>query len=152
MALKFIEHFLWIAASMIHAGGDTGMWGEADGFFYDVLRLPGGRARGLKVGSMVGLLPPCARPALRGGSLEQVAESDQLPELFQRFQRFLEARPELTAFVHDPRKPGYAGRKLGAVLDETRLRRVLATMLDEQEFLSPYGIRSLSRYHAEHPF
>ena len=66
--------------------------------------------------------------------------------------RFIEARPELTAFIHDPRKLGYADRRLAAVLDETRLRRVLATMLDAQEFLSPYGIRSLSRYHAEHPF
>ena len=66
--------------------------------------------------------------------------------------RFIEARPELTAFIHDPRKLGYADRRLAAVLDETRLRRVLAAMLDAQEFLSPYGIRSLSRYHAEHPF
>ena len=77
---------------------------------------------------------------------------ERFPELRERLLRFLEARPELTAFIHDPIKAGYAGRRLGAILDETRLRRVLATMLDEQEFLSPYGIRSLSRYHAEHPF
>ena len=146
LALKFTEHFLWIAASMIHAGQDTGMWDEADGFFYDVLRLPDGRAQRLKVRSMVGLLPLCAATVFDGGLLQR------FPELFERFQRFLEARPELIASIHNPNQIGYAGRRLGAILDETRLRRVLATMLDEQEFLSPYGIRSLSRYHAEHPF
>jgi hypothetical protein len=146
MVVKFIEHFLWIASSMIHAGEDTGMWDEADGFFYDVLRLPDGRAQRLKVRSMVGLLPLCAVTAFEGGIL------GRFPESRARLLRFLEARPELTAFIHDPRKLGYADRRLAAVLDETRLRRVLATMLDEQEFLSPYGIRSLSRYHAAHPF
>ena len=146
MGIKFIEHFLWIASSMIHAGEDTGMWDEADGFFYDVLRLPDGRSQRLKVRSMVGLLPLCAATVFEGGILER------FPELRERLQRFLAARPELTAFIHDPIKDGYAGRRLGAILNETRLRRVLTTMLDEQEFLSPYGIRSLSRYHAEHPF
>jgi len=146
MAVKFVEHFLWIASSMIHAGEDTGMWDEADGFFYDVLRLPDGRSQRLKVRSMVGLLPLCAATAFEGRVLER------FPELSERLLRFLAARPELTAFIHDPLKFGYADRRLGAILDETRLRRVLTTMLDEQEFLSPYGIRSLSRYHAEHPF
>src|SRR5439155_6276199 len=74
------------------------------------------------------------------------------PEWRQRFGRCLAARPELTAFIHDPSKPGHAGRNLAAVLNETKLRRVLTTMLDENEFLSPYGIRSISRYHAEHPY
>ena len=74
------------------------------------------------------------------------------PEIGERFHRFLSARPELVAAIHDPRKPGYGDRRLGAILNETRLRRVLAKMLDEHEFLSPYGIRSLSRYHAEHPY
>jgi hypothetical protein len=146
MAIKFVEHFLWIASSMIHAGEDTGMWDEADGFFYDVLRLPDGRAQRLKVRSMVGLLPLCAVTVFDGAYLREN------PEVRERLQRFLEARPEIRAFIHDPVQVGYAGRRLGAVLDETRLRRVLATMLDEQEFLSPYGIRSLSRYHAAHPF
>ena len=146
MAVKFVEHFLWIASSMIHAGEDTSMWDEADGFFYDVLRLPDGRAQRLKVRSMVGLLPLCAATVFEGRYLREH------PEVRTRLRRFLEARPEITAFIHDPSKDGYAGRRLGAILDETRLRRVLATMLDEQEFLSPYGIRSLSRYHAEHPF
>ena len=146
MGIKFVEHFLWIASSMIHAGEDTGMWDEADGFFYDVLRLPDGSAQRLKVRSMVGLLPLCAATVFEGTYLQAH------PEIQERLRRFLEARPELTAFIHDPTKLGYRGRRLAAVLDETRLRRVLTTMLDEQEFLSPYGIRSLSRYHAEHPF
>jgi Mannosylglycerate hydrolase MGH1-like glycoside hydrolase domain len=146
MGVKFVEHFLWIASSMIHAGEDTSMWDEADGFFYDVLRLPDGRAQRLKVRSMVGLLPLCAATVFDGIYLREH------PEVRTRLRRFLEARPEITAFIHDPSKVGYAGRRLAAILDETRLRRVLATMLDEQEFLSPYGIRSLSRYHAEHPF
>jgi hypothetical protein len=146
LGVKFVEHFLWIASAMIHAGDDTGMWDEADGFFYDVLRLPDGSSQRLKVRSMVGLLPLCAATVFEGGFLEQ------FPELRERLRRFLEARPELTAFIHNPAQDGYAGRRLGAILDETRLRRVLATMLDEQEFLSPYGIRSLSRYHAAHPF
>jgi hypothetical protein len=146
MALKFIEHFLWIASALLHAGEDTGMWDEEDGFFYDVLRLPDGRAQRLKVRSMVGLLPLCAVTVFEGQLRAR------FPEVFERFQRFLAARPELVAMIHDPAKPGHAGRLLGSVLNEARLRRVLATMLDENEFLSPYGIRSLSRHHAEHPY
>jgi Mannosylglycerate hydrolase MGH1-like glycoside hydrolase domain len=146
MVVKFTEHFLWIAASMVHAGEDVGMWDEEDGFFYDVLRLPDGRAQRLKVRSMVGLLPLCAVTVFEGEL------RGKYPEVGRRFQRFLAARPELTAFIHDPGKPGHAGRVLTAVLNETKLRRVLATMLDEREFLSPYGIRSISRDHAEHPY
>jgi hypothetical protein len=146
MGLKFVEHFLWIATSMVHAGEDTGMWDEDDGFFYDVLRLPDGSAQRLKVRSMVGLLPLCAATVFYGTFLREH------PEVRDRFLRFLEARPELRTSVHDPVKLGYADRRLAAILDETRLRRVLTKMLDEQEFLSPYGIRALSRYHAEHPY
>jgi len=146
MSLKFVQHFLWIASSMIHAGGDTGMWDEEDGFFYDVLRLPDGQSQRLKVRSMVGLLPLCAVTVFEGEIREKY------PEMMHRLRRFLEGRPELTAFIHDPAKPGHADRLLAAVLDETKLRRVLATMLDENEFLSPYGIRSLSRWHTEQPF
>ena len=146
MSLKYLEHFLWIANALIHAGGDTGMWDEQDGFFYDVLRLPDGRAERLKVRSMVGLLPLCAVTVFEGRFLEGH------PDIQRRYNRFLEARSELTTFIHDPTKRGQAGRRLGAVLDEKKLRRVLATMLDEKEFLSPYGIRALSRYHAEHPY
>ena len=145
MALKFVEHFLWIASAMGRLGGDTGMWDEEDGFYYDVLRLPDGRAQHLKVRSMVGLLPLCAATFFDGAMLAKY------PEVAERLQWFLDSRPELCAAIHDPRKPGIAGRRLASILDETRLRRVLAKMLDENEFLSPYGIRSLSRYHADHP-
>jgi hypothetical protein len=146
MSLKFAEHFLWIASAIVQVGEGTGMWDEEDGFFYDVLRLPDGRSQRLKVRSMVGLLPLCAVATFEGEIREKY------PEVFRRFRRFVEVRPELTALIHDPGKTGQAGRLLGAVLNETKLRRVLAKMLDEEEFLSPYGIRSLSRYHAEHPY
>jgi len=146
MILKFSEHFLWIANALIRTGGDTGMWDEQDGFFYDVLRMPDGRAERLKVRSMVGLIPLCAVTVFDGRFHEDH------PEMHDSFRRFLEARSELTAFIHDPNKLGQAGRRLCAILDETKLRRVLSTMLDENEFLSAYGIRALSRYHAEHPY
>jgi hypothetical protein len=146
MALKFCEHFLWIASAMTHLGQDTGMWDEEDGFFYDVLQLPNGQAHRLKVRSMVGLLPLCAATVFDGKLLAR--QSD----IVERFRAFLDARPELCAAIHDPRKPGVAGRRLASILDETKLRRVLEKMLDENEFLSPYGLRSLSRYHADHPY
>jgi hypothetical protein len=146
LCLKFIEHYLWIASSMMRAGGDIGMWDEQDGFFYDVLRLPDGGAQRLQVRSMVGLLPLCAVTVFDGELLARY------PQVGERMQLFLAARPELAALIHNPTERGEAGRRLAAVLDETRLRRVLAKMLDEHEFLSPYGIRSLSRYHAEHPY
>jgi hypothetical protein len=146
MALKFVEHFLWIASAMGHLGGEVGMWDEQDGFYYDVLRLPDGRAAPLKVRSMVGLLPLCAATCFEGQVLAKY------PEMGERLQWFLETRPEIRSSIHDPGKPGEAGRHLASILDEHKLRRVLATMLDENEFLSPYGIRSLSRYHADHPY
>ena len=146
MMPKFVEHYLWIASAMTHLGQDTGMWDEEDGFFYDVLRLPDGRAQRLKVRSMVGLLPLCAATVFHGKAMAMY------PELGERFRRFLEARPEVRAAIHDPGKPGVADRRLASILDEAKLRRVLAIMLDENEFLSPFGIRSLSRYHADHPY
>jgi hypothetical protein len=126
--------------------GDTGMWDEEDGFFYDVLRLPDGRSQRLKVRSMVGLLPLCAATVFDGAVLAKY------PDITERFRRFMQARPELLASIHDPRKAGVNGRHLGAILDEGKLRRVLTKMLDENEFLSPYGIRSLSRFHESHPY
>jgi hypothetical protein len=146
MALKFCEHFLWIASSMTHIGGDAGMWDEEDGFFYDVLRFPDGRAQRLKVRSMVGLLPLCATTVFEGKLIEKY------PELGERFQRFVVNRPELVASIHDPRVRGLNNRMLASVLNETRLRRVLAKMLDENEFFGEFGIRSLSRFHADHPY
>jgi len=146
MAQKFIEHYLWIASSMVHTGGDIGMWDEEDGFFYDVLRLPDGRAERLRVRSMVGLLPFCATTSFDG---ELIAKC---PELVSRVRKFIAARPEVAAFIHDPAQEGEKDRHLGAILNEDKLRRVLAKMLDEEEFLSPYGIRSLSKCHQDEPF
>ncbi len=146
MCQKFVEHYLWIASSMMHAGDNTGMWDEEDGFFYDVLRVPNQYATRLKVRSMVGLLPLCAVTVFDGEVLKKY------PELVDRFRRFLEARPELSAFIHDPAKQGQKGRHLASILNEQNLRRVLSRLLDEREFLSPYGIRSISRYHEQHPY
>src|SRR5205823_1944972 len=95
---------------------------------------------------MIGLLPLCAATVFEGDLLAKN------PELAERLHWFLQALPELCAAVHEARKVGVAGRRLAAILDETKLRRVLAKMLDEDEFLSPYGLRSLSRYHADHPY
>ena len=145
MSLKFTEHFLWIASSMTQMG-DTGMWDEEDGFFYDVLRLPNGRSERLKVRSMVGLLPLCATTVFDGELIKKY------PEIGDRFRWFISSRPELLNNIHNPTKTGVAGRRLASILDETRLRRVLAKMLDENEFLSEFGIRSLSRFHADHPY
>jgi hypothetical protein len=143
MALKFFEHFIWIASAMTHIGGGGDMWDEEDGFFYDLLRAPDGSATPLKVRSMVGLLPLCAATVLRQGAV---------PELAERARWFLEHRPQLVGNIHDPRLPGHHGRHLLAILGGDRLRRVLGRMLDEKEFLSPYGIRSLSAHHRDHPY
>jgi hypothetical protein len=146
MTLKFVEHSMWIASAMDNLGDGAGMWDEEDGFFYDVLRLPDGRAERLKVRSMVGLLPLCAATFL------DAEQCEKYPEIQERFKWFIEARPELCLSIHDPREIGLAGRRLMSVMNENRLRRVLARMLDEEEFLSPYGLRSVSRYHADHPY
>ena len=143
---KFFGHFILIASGMIRPGEEFGMWDEQDGFFYDVLRLPDGRGERLKVRSMVGLLPLCAVTVF-DGELTQ-----QYPEIGQSVHAYLRDRPELTAFIHDPLKPGYQERHLASALNEANLRRVLTIMLDEREFLSPFGIRALSRIHLEHPY
>ena len=147
MALKFAGHFIWIASAMTHLGdGNEGMWDEEDGFFYDVLRLPNGESQRLKVRSMVGLLPLCAATTFNGEVMAKY------PELGDRFRWFLKTRSDLLTMIHDPDKPGVGGRRLASILNEDKLRRVLTKMLDENEFLGPCGIRSLSRYHADHPF
>jgi len=145
MALKFVEHFLWIAAAMNRAGQDR-LWDEGDGFFYDQLRLPDGNAVRLRVRSLVGLLPLCAATVIEADLIER------FPSVVERVERFLAHHPELVEVVAPLDRPGVAGRRLLALLDEEKLRRVLARMLDEQEFLSPFGIRSLSRYHRDHPY
>ncbi len=111
-----------------------------------MLRLPNGQSRRLKVRSMVGLLPLCAATVFDGQLLTKY------PELSERMKLFIQSRPEVIANIHAPHKPGVKDRHLASILDENKLRRVLARMLDENEFLSAYGIRSLSKYHAEHPY
>jgi len=146
MVVKFLQHDAWITSSLVQVGGGTGMWDEEDGFFYDVLRLPNGEARRLKVRSMVGLLPLCAATPFEPAIFEKH------PEINERFDAFLHIRPEMRASFHDPRKIGVGGRRLFSVLDEEKLRRVLKIMLDEQEFFGEFGIRSMSRRHAERPY
>ncbi len=147
MALKFLQHFLWIGAAMDRVGEhEDEMWDEEDGFFYDLLRLPDGTATRLKVRSMVGLLPLCASTVFD----KEVAE--RFPSFLERARRFLRQHPELGAKINPPGKLGVKERRLLSVFDETKLRRVLAKLLDENEFLSPYGIRSLSKYHLDHPY
>jgi hypothetical protein len=148
-AFKFLQHFMWIAYAMDRIGEHHDeMWDEADGFFYDVLRLPDGSATRMKVRSMVGLLPLCACTMFEPGLL---ASHPRLAELIALYR---ERHPEVVAKVA-PTEQGYigqGGRRLLSPLSRKRLERVLGYLLDENEFLSPYGIRSLSRYHRDHPF
>ncbi|GGX90674.1 MGH1-like glycoside hydrolase domain-containing protein [Streptomyces minutiscleroticus] len=147
LIVKFAEHFLWISASMDRAAGqDDEFWDEQDGFFYDVLRLPDGRAVRLKVRSMVGLLPLCAATVFRPPQLARVAR------LGERVTRFVGRHPSLAATWASARSGARGGPRLLAVVDDKRLERVLGLLLSEEEFLSPYGVRALSRYHAEHPY
>ncbi len=144
---KFFEHTMWIGGAMDRLGErHDEMWDEEDGFFYDVLRLPDGTATRMKVRSMVGLLP------LAAVAIFEEAEIMKMPTFRQRAKAFYERHPELLANMHLPNQPGVAGRRMLSLFNEEKLRRVLARMLDENEFLSPYGIRALSRYHQDHPF
>jgi hypothetical protein len=147
MAVKFVDHLLWIAHAMNQLGPE-GMWDEEDGFYYDVLRLPDGSTRRLKVRSMVGLLPLCATAVIEPWQRERAPRTVDI--LRERLRRM----PELLDSIH-PAGPGhlaYAERGIAALVNPDRLRRILSRMLDENEFLSPFGIRALSRYHAEHPY
>ncbi len=147
MANKFYEQFLWIQSAMNPSNASsTGLWDEDDGFFYDVLRLPDGRSTPLKVRSLVGLLP------LAACSMMMPEQVKQLPEFVAWVKDLNEQRPQLVAGIPTMVRPGVGNRRLLAAVDEVKLRRVLARMLDENEFLSPYGIRSLSRFHQAHPY
>jgi hypothetical protein len=147
LATSYAIEFLLIAHAMNGIGPD-GMWDEEDGFYYDVLRLPDGRTKRLKVRSMVGLLPLCAVTVVEKWQREHV------PRLNAQILERLRRMPELLESIH-PAGPGHFGvaeRGMLGLVNEARLRRILTRMLDEREFLSPHGIRSLSRYHAEHPY
>ncbi len=147
MVLKFGEHFYYIAAGMNRPGQD-GMWDEEDGFYYDLLRLPDGSTTRLKVRSMVGLLPLCATTVTEQWQRERIPNA--MAEAAERMRRI----PELLQTIH-PTGPGHFGvaeRGILALVNPERLRRILTKMLDENEFLSPYGIRSLSKFHEQHPF
>jgi hypothetical protein len=147
MTLKFAEHFIWIARAMNQTGPE-GMWDEGDGFYYDVLRLPDGSARRLKVRSMVGLLPLCATTVI------EPWQRDRVPRVVQTLNERYQRMPELRDSIHPTGEGhlGYAERGIAALVNPDRLRRILMRMLDEKEFLSPYGIRALSRFHEEHPY
>ncbi len=147
MALKFIEHFMWIASAMDRIGDNQDeMWDERDGFFYDLLRLPDGSAQRLKVRSIVGLLPLCATTIFPHGV------DQKYPKLMERAKRFMERHRETVANIAPPDCPGCTGRAMLAILNEDKLRRILTRVLDPEEFWSEYGIRSLSRLHATDPY
>jgi glycogen debranching enzyme len=148
LACKFFEHFVHIAAAMDRIGDNQDeLWDEADGFFYDVLRLPqGGGAVRLKVRSMVGLIPIYAAAVFERDVL------DKLPLFSKRIFHFLEQNRDLTRNISDMTQVGVGGRHLLSPVSEEKLRRILRYMLDESEFLSDYGIRALSRYHKDHPY
>ena len=145
--LKFVEHFFWIAAAVDPVGEHPDeMWDEEDGFFYDVLRLPDGSGKRIKVRSLVGLLPLCASTVIEADMLERY------PQVTARVAAFLERNQDLLTSIADPREPGVNGRRLLSLVNEDKLRRILARMLDEERFLGPHGIRSISRWHLDHPY
>ncbi|MFA6957261.1 MAG: glucosidase [Thermoanaerobaculia bacterium] len=149
IAFKYLHHFAWIAYAMDRIGEHHDeMWDEQDGFFYDLLRLPNGDATRLKVRSMVGLLPLCASTVFEAETLERMPRFRELIALFRKRHPdvFAQIAPTEEGFV------GFGGRRLLSVLTKKKLERVLGYLLDENEFLSPYGIRSLSRFHEKNPF
>ncbi|NMO52273.1 glucosidase [Actinoplanes sp. TBRC 11911] len=144
-ALTYFEHFVWIATAVAHETGSAAMWDEQDGFFYDLLRLPDGGATRLRVRSMVGLLPLAAVTVLEPAVVERH------PRIMTEVRAFLADHPEVASVLRTGRAADDHQRRLLTLFDETQLRRILARLLNEEEFLSPYGIRSLSRHHAAEP-
>ncbi|HEY9802449.1 MAG TPA: glucosidase [Leptolyngbyaceae cyanobacterium] len=146
IASKFFEHFLYIADAMNKIGEmEASLWDEADGFYYDVLHLPE-RQITLKVRSMVGLIPLFAIETIEPDTLKM------LPGFKKRLEWFIRNRPDLRQNVACMETQGVGARRLLAIVPRDKLRSILQKMLDESEFFSPYGIRALSRFHAEHPY
>ncbi len=147
VASKFFEHFAYICRAMNDIGGSgIELWNSEDGFFYDVLQLPDGRQFPLKVRSMVGLIPLFAVETLESDVI------DRFPGFKRRMQWFLENRPELSNYIETETVAGDRVRRLLSLVNRNRLVSVLRYMLDESEFLSPHGVRALSRYHKDHPY
>ena len=147
IASKFFEHFLYIADAMNHIGGEEmGLWDEEDGFYYDVLHLPDGRHISLKVRSMVGLIPLFAVETLEPDVLKRFSG------FRGRLEWFIKNRPDLRENIACTQTPGMGERRLLSIVNQDRLRRILEKMLNETGFLSPYGIRSVSRFHAKNPY
>jgi hypothetical protein len=147
LSAKFAEHFFWIA-NALNRVGDEGMWDEEDGFYYDILRTPDGRAQRLKVRSMVGLLP------LAATTVVEPWQRDAIPRTMKHLMERAQAMPHLLRGAHPtgPGHRGYGDRGIIALVHPDRLRRILSRMLDEEEFLGPAGVRSISRYHRDHPY
>jgi hypothetical protein len=147
VASKFWEHFIYIAHAMNHRGHDgIGLWDEGDGFFYDVVKFPDGRHSPIRIRSMVGLIPLFAVETLDSELL------DLLPSFKRRLDWFVEHRPDLTRNLACMQTTGTGERRLLSITDEEKLRRILAIVFDDREFLSPYGIRALSQLHRDHPY
>jgi len=147
VASKFWEHFIYIAHAMSHRGHDAvSLWNEADGFFYDLLRLPDGTKFPMKIRSIVGLIPLFAVETLEPAML------DRLPDFKRRLEWFIDNRPDLTENVACMRTQGMGKRRLLSIVNQEQLHRILRYMLNENEFLSPHGIRALSRYHRDNPY
>ena len=147
VASKFWEHFIYIAHAMGHRGHNgVGLWHEDDGFFYDVLRMPDGSHFPMKIRSMVGLIPLFAVETLEPEVL------DRFPDFKKRLEWFIDNRPDLTQDVASMRVAGIGERRLLSIAGQKQLRSILKFMLDEREFLSPYGIRALSQFHRDHPY
>ena len=146
VASKFFEHFVYIARAMNDLAGEgIELWDVRDGFYYDVLHLPGGVHFPLRVRSMVGLIPLFAVETLEPDVV------DRLPGFKRRMQWFLDNRPELANHVETVSTDD-GPRRFLSLVNRRRLKSVCAYLLDENEFLSPYGIRALSRFHRDHPY
>jgi hypothetical protein len=147
VASKFWEHFIYIARAMNHLGDDgLSLWNQEDGFFYDVLHTPEGTRLPLRVRSMVGLIPLYAVQTMQPELL------DAMLAFKRRLEWFIANRPDLTENMACMKTPGNRERRLFSVVDREQLERILQVMLDEAEFLSPFGIRALSQYHRAHPY